>query len=83
MAVLIIMLKDYEDENRVVYCYGPNEETLGKIEYDKINNVIPPLSPIDSDRYPDNFFFRRAGTRLARMAMRENNSFVERTTIES
>ncbi len=35
MAVYIIMLKEYEDEERVVYNYGPSEEAMGKIEYDK------------------------------------------------
>lgn len=35
MAVYIIMLKDYEDEERVVYSYGPSEDVMGKIEYDK------------------------------------------------
>jgi hypothetical protein len=83
MAVFVIMLKDYEDEERVVYCYGPNEETMGKIEYDKKNGVINQLFPIDSDNYPDDFFFKRAGRRLARMIIKENNNFVERTTIES
>lgn len=83
MAVFVLMLREYEDEERVVYSYGPNEETMGKIEYDKKNGVINQLSPIDSDRYPDHFFFTRAGGRLARMIIKENNNFVERTTIES
>ncbi|OKP85336.1 hypothetical protein A3842_07280 [Paenibacillus sp. P3E] len=83
MAVFVIMLKEYEDEERVVYLYGPNEETMGKIEYDKKNGVINQLSPIDSDSYADDFFFKRAGRRLARMIIKENNNFVERTTIES
>lgn len=83
MAVFVIMLKDYEDEERVVYNYGPNEETMGKIEYDKKNGVINQLSPINSDSYPDDFFFKRAGRRLSRMIIKENNNFVERTTIES
>lgn len=83
MAVFVILLKDYEDEERVVYSYGPNEETMGKIEYDKKNGVINQLSSIDSDIYPDEFFFKRAGRRLARMIIKENNNFVERTTIES
>ncbi|NPC91552.1 hypothetical protein HOO54_04645 [Bacillus sp. WMMC1349] len=83
MAVFIIMLKKFEDEQRVIYCYGPNEDIMGQIEYDKKNGVIHQLSPIDSEHYKDDFFFKRAGRRLARMIMNENNNFVERTTIES
>ncbi|MCM3128055.1 MULTISPECIES: hypothetical protein [unclassified Paenibacillus] len=83
MAVFVIMLKDYEDEERVVYRYGPNEETMGKIEYHKKNDVINQLTSIDSDNYSDEFFFKRAGRRLARMIIKENRNFVDRTTIES
>lgn len=53
MAVYVIMLKDYENEDRVIY------------------------------RYADDFFFLKAGRRLARMIIKESNNFVERTTIES
>lgn len=83
MAVYIIMLKDYENEERVVYSYGPNEETMCKIEYNKKKGVINQLHSIDSSSYPDEFFFKRAGRRLARMIINENNNFIERTTIES
>lgn len=54
-----------------------------KKQWDKRNGVINQFSPIDSDTYPDDFFFKRAGRRLARMIIKENNTFVERTTIES
>ncbi|MCP3781102.1 hypothetical protein ACYCSE_21820 [Paenibacillus sp. SEL1] len=83
MAVYIIMLKDYEDEERVVYSYGPSEDVMGKIEYDKKNEVINQISPIVSENYADEFFFKRAGRRLARMIIKENGNFVEKTTIES
>ncbi|MCV9952176.1 hypothetical protein [Paenibacillus sp. BT-177] len=83
MAVYIFMLKEYEDEERVVYNYGPSEEIMGKIEYDKKNVVINQIAPIVSDNYADEFFFKRAGRRLAKMIIKENGSFVEKTTIES
>ncbi|MFI2859240.1 nuclease-related domain-containing protein [Paenibacillus sp. JSM ZJ436] len=63
MAVFVLMLKDYENEQKVVYSYGPNEETVGKIEYDKKNGVINQISAIVSDSYTDDFFFKRAGRR--------------------
>ncbi|MBO2946012.1 hypothetical protein JJQ72_18700 [Paenibacillus sp. F411] len=83
MAVFVLMLKDYENEQKVVYSYGPNEETVGKIEYDKKNGVINQISAIVSDSYTDDFFFKRAGRRLARIIIKENGNFVEGTTIES
>ena len=29
------MLKEFEDEDSVVYLYGPNENSMGRKEYDK------------------------------------------------
>ncbi|WP_413366916.1 hypothetical protein [Lysinibacillus sp. 3P01SB] len=83
MAVFVVMVKDFEDEDRVVYFYGPNENTMGRIEYDKKHGVINQISPIESNDFADDFFFKRAGRRLSRMIMRENHNFVDRTTIES
>ncbi|MEK3974672.1 MULTISPECIES: hypothetical protein [unclassified Psychrobacillus] len=83
MAVFILMLKEFEDEERVVYQYGPNEDLMGRIEYDKKNEVINQLSQIDSQEFADEFFFKRAGRRLSRMIIKENQNFVDRTTIES
>ncbi|MBD7970148.1 hypothetical protein [Paenibacillus gallinarum] len=83
MAVFVLMLKEFEDEEKVVYLYGPNEISMGKIEYDKKKGVINQLSPIDSNEFADEFFFKRAGRRLARMIIKENQNFVDRTTIES
>lgn len=55
----------------------------GKLNIIKKNDVINQLTSIDSDNYSDEFFFKRAGRRLARMIIKENRNFVDRTTIES
>lgn len=83
MAVFILMLKEFEDETKVVYLYGPNEDSMGKIEYDKKKEVINQISPICSNEFDDEFFFKRAGRRLSRMIIKDNQNFVDRTTIES
>ncbi|MBC2098675.1 hypothetical protein HCJ70_06415 [Listeria booriae] len=83
MAVFIIMTKEYENEEKVVYKYGPDEKNSGVIEYNKDSSMISQQEPIVSEFYPDEFFFKRAGRRLARMAIKDNGNFVERTTIES
>lgn len=83
MAVFVLMLKEFENEDSVVYLYGPNENSMGRIEYDKKNKIINQLSPIDSQEFADDFFFKRAGRRLSRMIIKENQNFVDRTTIES
>lgn len=32
MASFVLLLKDYEDEEKVIYHFGPNEQIMGKIE---------------------------------------------------
>ncbi|MBC1524662.1 hypothetical protein HB825_13485 [Listeria booriae] len=67
MAVFIIMTKEYENEEKVVYKYGPDEKISGTIEYNKDSGMISQQEPIVSEFYPDEFFFKRAGRRLARI----------------
>ncbi|UNL83203.1 hypothetical protein [Priestia koreensis] len=83
MAVFVLMFKEQEDEYRVIYRYGPNEGAMGRIEYDKKKNVINQLDPIQSEEFADEFFFKRAGRRLAKMSMEGPSRFLDRTTIES
>ncbi|WP_260443876.1 hypothetical protein [Listeria booriae] len=40
MAVFIIMTKEYENEEKVVYKYGLDEKISGVIEYNKNSGMI-------------------------------------------
>lgn len=62
---------------------GPNENSMGKIEYDKRKKVVNQLSSIDSIEFADEFFFKKAGRRLVKMIIKDDQNFVDRTTIES
>ncbi|WP_256975210.1 MULTISPECIES: hypothetical protein [Paenibacillus] len=35
MASFVLLLKDYEDDEKVIYYFGPNEHVMGKIELNK------------------------------------------------
>lgn len=71
------MLKEFEDEDRVVYLYGTNENSMGQIEYDKKNRVINQFCPINSQEFADDFFFKRSGRRISRMIIKENENLVD------
>lgn len=55
--------------NFQVMKYSPDEKISGIIEYNKDNGMISQQEPIVSEFYPDEFFFKRSGRRLARMAI--------------
>lgn len=75
MAVYVLLLKEYEDEEKVIYKYGPNEEILGKIQYDKKLDKIIEIKPIVKEGVSNEFYFRRAAQKIAVMSKMEGNIF--------
>ncbi len=83
MAVYVLLIKDFEDDEKVIYRYGPNKEITGKIEYNKKANKLIEIEPIVKDGISNEFYVTRAAQRLAVLSIRENAVFPERTSIES
>ena len=40
MAVYVKMIKMFDDENRVIYQFGPNENQMGEIGFDKEKKIL-------------------------------------------
>lgn len=83
MAVYVLLIKDFEDDEKVIYKYGPNEEITGKIEYNKKSNKLIEIEPIVKEGISNEFYVTRAAQRLAVLSMRKDVVFPERTSIES
>ncbi|WP_252250061.1 hypothetical protein [Clostridium sp. ZBS13] len=83
MAVYVLLIKEYEDDEKVVYKYGPNEDTTGKIEYNKISRAFKEIEAIKKEGISNDFFINLAAQRIARIVGKEKGIFPERTTIES
>lgn len=83
MAVYVLLLKEYEDEEKVIYKYGPNEEITGKIEYNKKSNKIIEIEPIIKEGISNDFYIKRAAQKLAVISVRANGIFPEKTSVES
>lgn len=83
MAVYVLLLKEYEDEEKVIYKYGPNEEITGKIQYNKKSNKIIEIEPIIKEGISNDFYVKRAAQKLAVISVRANGVFPEKTSIES
>ena len=77
MASFVLLLKEYEDDETVVYKFGPNEEIMGKIELNSELEGLP------DQNIPSSFYFDRSAQRLAVCLVRESGIFPEKTAFES
>ncbi|MDQ0233428.1 hypothetical protein [Metabacillus malikii] len=82
MASYVLLLKEYEDDETVVYKFGPNEEIMGKIELNKVTRKFSELESLP-EHLSTRFYFNRAAQRLAVCLVREDCIFPEKTTFES
>lgn len=83
MASYVLLLKEYEDEETVVYKFGPNENVMGKIRLDKISRNFLELEGIPDPNISSKFYFDRAAQKLAICLVPEGGNFPDRTTFES
>lgn len=83
MATYVLLLKEYEDNETVVYRFGPNENTMGTIELNKITRKFSELEAVPGSNFPSKFYYDRAAQRLAVCLVREDGVFPGRTTFES
>lgn len=83
MASFVLLIKDYEDDEVVIYRFGPNEKEMGKIKLNKKTNMFSELEAVSQKARTAKFYFDRAAQRLARCVMKENGLFPQRTTFES
>jgi hypothetical protein len=72
-----------ETDEVVIYRFGPNENDMGLIQLDKVNQMFTELKPITNPTYSSKFYFDRAAYRLVKCFFREGAIFPDRTTFES
>ncbi|NPC93065.1 hypothetical protein HOO54_12690 [Bacillus sp. WMMC1349] len=83
MGSYVLLLKEYEDSESVIYKFGPNEKFMGKIKLNKLTRIFSELEVIPDPDIPSKFYFDRAAQRLAVCFIRESGTFPERTAFES
>jgi len=81
MASFVLILKEYEDNEKVIYKFGPNETTLGKIQFDKHRNVFTELEPVPDPEMTSKFYFDRAAQKITKCVIK--GIFLDRMTFES
>lgn len=84
MASHVILIKETENEDCVVYKFGPSVDCMGVIELNKKNRMFAELSPVPGvAANKAKYFFDRAAQRLARCMVKEGGVFPDETFFAS
>jgi hypothetical protein len=61
MSLYVIIEKEYEDEAKVIYHYGPNQESLEKLE---INKETKQVAKIETGVNHPNYYYLKAAAKI-------------------
>lgn len=81
LATYVLLVKEEETKDFVVYKFGPDENSLGKIKLSKSDGECEEIEKVPGST--TNFYYLRAASKLIRI-LRENDSvFPDRTSYAS
>ncbi len=79
MAYYVLIRKEAEDDDRVVYQFGPNENQLGRLSFDKRSGVAEEIEAVPVEQKHQ--FFVRAAAKIHQHWLK--GSLPERTSWSS
>lgn len=82
MAVFVVMTKMEDNEEKVVYKFGPNEEYMGIIEFDKVNKVFNIRESVNDGIISNKAYERWAAEKIVKLMYKEDGVFPEVTSVE-
>lgn len=80
MATYVLLLKKLENEVEVVYSFGPNEECMGEIAFNKLTEDFKELKQVPG--LTSDFYFVRAVSAIAK-AYTNGQGFPDKTFFAS
>ncbi|MEK4005438.1 hypothetical protein [Paenibacillus sp. FSL H3-0333] len=81
MATYVLLVKEEETEDFVVYKFGPDKDRLGKLRLDKVSG-----EPEELEKVPDtntNFYYFSAASKLIRILKQGDGVFPDTTSYAS
>ena len=82
MAVYVKMIKMFDDEKRVIYQFGPNENQMGKIEFDKEIKSFSILKHVNDYKISNQAYENWASEQIIKIMFGNNGQFPDITSIE-
>jgi len=68
---------------KVIYNYGPNEQIMGEIGFDKANKKILDIKSVNDSRMKNDFYFKRVAQKLVVISTKGENVFEDKIIIAS
>ncbi len=82
MAVYMKMIKKFDDGRKVIYQFGPNENQMGEIEFDKEKKIFNILKQVNDLKISNQAYENWASEQIIKVMFRNNGRFPEVTSVE-
>lgn len=82
MAVYVLMKKIKDNEKKVVYKFGPNDNLMGIIEFDKNQKTFNIIKKVSDDISMNKAYEKWAAEKIVKIMYRENGIFPNETAVE-
>ncbi len=76
------MIKKYDDEKRVIYKFGPNEDQMGEVEFDKEKKIFNILKKVNNTRISNQSYENWAMEKIIKIMYKNNGRFPDVTSVE-
>lgn len=82
MAAYVKMIKMFDDEKRVIYQFGSNENQMGEIEFDKEKKIFNVLKQVNDSKISNQAYENWASEQIIKIMFRNNGQFPDVTSVE-
>ena len=76
------MIKKFDDDRKVIYQFGPNENQMGEIEFDKEKKIFNILKQVNDLKISNQAYENWASEQIIKVVFRNNGRFPEVTSVE-
>jgi hypothetical protein len=82
MAIFVLMHKTEDNMEKVVYKFGPDENTMGIIEFNKIRREFSIRKKVSDDASINMAYERWAAEKITKIMYREGGIFPDIASVE-
>lgn len=82
MAAFVLMIKLEDNEEKVIYKFGPNEQHMGIIEFNKINREFNVRESVNDGILSNKAYERWVAEKIVKLMYREGGEFPGVTSVE-
>lgn len=82
MAAFVLMIKLEDNEEKVIYKFGPNEQHMGIIEFNKMNKMSNVRESVNDGILSNKAYERWAAEKIVKLMYKEGGEFPAVTSVE-